>query len=105
MSAFLELASEAARNVSTVYVETSSGGEEQALKLIFLLSGPVYFAVMYARYRNKGARHRHEDETEASITNVTGSDQHVRRITGTSNSSLSGANDSQVRGARNEGFM
>ena len=104
MSAFLELVAQA-HDVSTMYVEGSSGGEEQAFKLIFLLSGPVYFAIMYARYRNKGARHSHENETEAAITNVTGSDNRVRRITGTSNPSLSGANESQIRGARNSGFM
>ncbi len=89
---------DAAQIAASIYVEEGDG---QWLKLIFLLSGPAYFMFMYARYRNKGARHYHEKETEAQITNLTGDDRKVRRITGTSSSSLSGANAHKVRGSRN----
>lgn len=91
-----------AHDVVAAYYSSSSGdGEGQWLKLVFMLSGPAFYFVMWARYRNASARHDHEHETEAQITQLTGNDQKIKRITGTSSSSLSGANDSSVRGARN----
>jgi hypothetical protein len=91
-----------AHDVLAAYYATSSGdGEGQWLKLIFMLSGPAFYFVMWSRYRNAKARHQHERETEAQITQLTGNDVKIKRITGTSSSSLSGANDRAVRGARN----
>jgi hypothetical protein len=35
---------------------------------IFLLAGFIYFFAMFARYRNSGARHKHELETKKKMT-------------------------------------
>lgn len=100
MSILVEAAG-AANDVLAAYSSSSSEGEGQWLKLVFMLSGPAFYFVMWSRYRNAKARHKHERETEAQITGLTGNDQKIKRITGTSSSSLSGANDNSVRGARN----
>lgn len=67
---------------------------------VFLLSGLVYFLFIYLRYRNTNARHKHEKETKASMNNVRKSDRLVKRLTGLTNSKMSGANNLSV-GKRN----
>lgn len=83
------------------YATTSTSSDGDWLKLLPLLSGPAYFAFMYARYRNKDKRHHHENETSAHLVDVTGSDEKFKRITGTSASRVSGENSRSVRAARN----
>jgi len=83
------------------YTSTSSTSDGDWLKLLPLLSGPAYFAFMYARYRNRDKRHHHENETSAQIVDVTGTDDKFKRITGTSASRVSGENSRSVRAARN----
>src|SRR5699024_5260185 len=36
---------------------------------VFLLAGPLYYGLMYMKYRNKKARHYHEIETKRKIFN------------------------------------
>lgn len=67
--------------------------------LFFL--GPIYYAIMYARYRNAKARHSHEKETSVEIANLQSYDQKVKTLRGISNPSLSGSNHTSVRGNRN----
>ncbi len=63
---------------------------------IFLLSGFIYFAIMYAKYRNKGARHSHETETKTNMTNLQQKDVFVKKKTRLSNSTMEGANNKSV---------
>lgn len=74
----------------------SSGG---AFGLIFLLSGFGFYAYVYFRYRNVSQRHHYETETEATKLNVQTVDEKVRTLTGLSNSSMQGANNTAVQGA------
>lgn len=101
MFEFMELTTVVADLSSTINVSGDGESASGIIKIMLLLSGPAYFAFMYARYRNKGARHMHERETEAEVTNLTGDDQKVKRITGTSSAYMAGANQDKVRGARN----
>ena len=65
---------------------------------LFLLSGFIYFGIMYSRYRNSGARHKHETETKTNMTNLRKYDNLVTRRRRLSNSSMEGANNKRVSG-------
>lgn len=72
------------------------------IKWLLLLPGIVFFGIMYARYRNAGARHTYESETMHQMSNIKGYDnfmEHRRRlrsstIEGMNNTSLKGTNTS-----------
>lgn len=66
---------------------------------IFLLTGIVYYLLMYSKYRNKAARHMHEAETKKTIRNIFKIDDKIKRLTGLSNSRMKGANNEKVAGA------
>lgn len=65
-------------------------------RYIFLLSGIIYYIVIYARYRNQGARHYHEKETKREMTNIQQKDILLRRKNHLSNSRMTGANNNSV---------
>lgn len=65
---------------------------------LFLLSGFVYFIVMYMRYRNSNARHHHEKETKTKMFNLRKLDNLIKRQKGLSNSRMTGANNTKVSG-------
>ena len=72
------------------------------IKWLLLLPGIVFFGIMYARYRNAGARHTYEKETIHQMSDIKGYDnfmEHRRRlrsstIEGMNNTSLKGTNTS-----------
>ncbi len=66
----------------------------------FILLGFIFFAIMYARYRNKDARHKHEEETPSQKNNIKGYDNYVKRRTGLSNSRINGANNTSIIGQK-----
>jgi transcription elongation factor Elf1 len=66
------------------------------VSLLFSLSGIGFYLYFYAQYRNKGARHAHETETKASISNVRKVDNLLRRLTKLSSSRMNGANNLSV---------
>ena len=37
---------------------------------VFLLTGIAYYLIMYNKYRNKSARHKHEAETKKTMRNI-----------------------------------
>ena len=63
---------------------------------LFLLSGFIYFFIIFSKYRNGGARHKHELETKRSIDNLRKVDVLVKRRTGLTNSRMQGANNTSV---------
>jgi transcription elongation factor Elf1 len=67
--------------------------------LIFLTLGFIYYAWIYARYRNKGARHYHEKETKSTMSNLRKVDNFVTERTGLKNKKIAGANNTSVRGS------
>ena len=56
---------------------------------------------MFSRYRNQGARHKHELETKRKMSNVRAGDRLVKRKTGLTNARIQGANNTSVS---DEGF-
>lgn len=65
---------------------------------IFLAAGIIYFFVIYGKYRNKDARHRHELETRRKVTNLRQVDNFCQSRKRLSNSRMSGANNTYVDG-------
>ena len=82
--------------------EDDGSGGLVALGIAILFAGPIFYAIVYGRYRNKGARHYHESETPAQMNNLMVYDNFVRHEKGSSSSSISGANESKVTGALNQ---
>jgi len=72
--------------------------DAEALGLLGWLTGFVFFGIMYARYRNSGARHKHELETKKKMFNLIERDQFIRRKDRLSNSYMVGANNTRVGG-------
>lgn len=64
----------------------------------FLLSGFVYFFIMFAKYRNSGARHKYESETKTKMANLRKSDRFIQTKKGLTNSMMQGANNKNVSG-------
>lgn len=69
------------------------------LGLVFLLSGFVFYGVVFLRYRNVNKRHRHEVETSSTRVNLQQEDVLIRSMTGLRNAKMSGANNTAVSGA------
>lgn len=65
---------------------------------LFLLSGFIFFLVMYMRYRNSSARHHHEKETKTRMFNLRKIDNLIKRQKGLSNPKIAGANNKRVSG-------
>jgi len=66
---------------------------------VFLTAGFIFYGAMYARYRNKGARHHHEKETKAAMNNLRQRDTFVTKRTALKNARMSGANNTSVKGS------
>jgi DNA-directed RNA polymerase subunit RPC12/RpoP len=66
------------------------------ISFLFLLSGPVFYFAFYSKYRNKSARHTHENDTKATLVNMRQTDVLMKRLTGLSNARMSGANNLEV---------
>lgn len=69
---------------------------------IFLSAGIIFFFIMYARYRNSGARHTYETETEKEVTNLREVDTYIKRRTGLTNHYIDGANNTSVDGTTSQ---
>ena len=68
---------------------------------LFLLSGVLYFLIIYGKYRNSEARHNHEKDTKTNMSNLVKSDKLVRREKRLSDSKIKGANNTMVNGSLN----
>lgn len=65
---------------------------------LFLLSGIIFFIIMFIRYRNFNARHTYEKETKTNITNLKKVDNFIQSKKGVTNSTMTGANNKRVDG-------
>ena len=72
---------------------------ENDFSWLLLTLGFIYYAVIYARYRNKGARHFHEKETKATCSNLRKKDTFVTKRTKLRSATMKGANNKSVRGS------
>ena len=94
ISAFVELLGLLAAIV-TIYKIL---GDDSSWPWLFLLSGFIYFFVIYNKYRNTGARHSHETETKSNMKNLRSVDEFVKHKTHLSNSTMDKANNKKVSG-------
>lgn len=87
---------------ATDLVLAASGSDDDGgwFPYLFLLSGVGFYTLMFIRYRNVHQRHKHESETRATMHDVRAQDHFVRSLRGASNSRMSEANHTSVRGAR-----
>ncbi|QYH36342.1 hypothetical protein [Salinibacterium sp. M195] len=83
---------------------SSSDEGSRGFGLVFLLSGFIFYAAIYLRYRNVDKRHKHESETESAMFNMQETNDFVVSKTGLTNSKIAGANNNVVRGARRKFF-
>ncbi|MDR0795672.1 MAG: hypothetical protein LBE79_06425, partial [Tannerella sp.] len=77
----------------------NDNGEQEHWGAFVLLAGFIYYYFIYNKYRNAGARHFHEKETKANITNVRTKDVFVKERYRLTSSSIEGANNTSVRGS------
>lgn len=84
--------------IITMLVLLGASDEESGAILLLLAGGFVYYGIMYARYRNSGARHFHEVETKKEISNLRKVDTFLKQQKGLSNSEIEGRNEKKVRG-------
>lgn len=92
-------------HASAVWVAAGSSDDEGGnFGLVFLLSGFIFYAVIYFKYRNVDKRHKHESETEATLHNMEAHDQFLEKRTGLSQREMAGANNNDVRGAQRKFF-
>ncbi len=94
----LELAHHLAGIVQASADDSSDGGTN-GLAYLFLLSGFLFYGLMYTRYRNVDKRHHHESETKAHLADVQAVDTFQRSLTDLRNSRMRGANNTSVRGS------
>lgn len=92
--------------VQSSLLAASSSSEEDGggFGLLFLASGFIFYAAIYIRYRNVDKRHKHESETQAAVLNMQQQDEFVKSRKGLSNRRMTGANNTEVRGARRKLF-
>lgn len=91
--------------IVTIFFSSGSSSDDDSSPWFFLLAGFIFFAVMYARYRNQGARHKHEAETKTNLTNLRKVDQFVKSEKGLSSSTMDNANNKKVSGVANKDFI
>lgn len=90
--------------VTQVLAESGSSDDGGSIAFLVLLAGPLFYGLIYLRYRNTDKRHKHEAETEASLHNLREDDRYHRALRGVSNSKMQGANNHEVSGARRKLF-
>ena len=84
--------------IAMLFAQSTIADDDSSWPWIFLLSGIIYFAIIYAKYRNTGARHSHESETNAEMKNIREVDNFIKKEKGLSNSTMNGANNKRVSG-------
>ncbi len=89
--------------IAAIVIGNSSNDEDWPW--IFLLAGFVYFAIIYGKYRNKGARHSHEKETKTDLTNLRKVDNFVKHEKGLRDSSMKNANNKRVAGVAKKSYI
>lgn len=72
---------------------------------IFLAAGFIYYGIIYGKYRNQNARHKHEVETVHEVKDLREVDEKLQTRRRLSNSRIQGANNTSVEGSSNSSGM
>jgi len=81
---------------------TDSDDDPSMAFLLLLASGFVYYFIIYAKYRNKNARHTYENETKNEISNLEKKDELIERRKGLKSSVIRDRNDSKIEGEKKQ---
>ena len=65
---------------------------------LFILSGFIYFIVIFVKYRNSNARHKYETDTKTNVMNLQTVDNFIETRKGLTNAKISGVNNTSVTG-------
>lgn len=71
-------------------------GNDNDWAYLFLTSGFIYYGIIYFKYRNTGARHKHELETKTNMFNLRKYDKFVRKRVKLTNSKMSDSNNNEI---------
>lgn len=82
--------------------ENGDSDASAAAPLVLLLSGFIFYALMYSRYRNADKRHSHESETTATMANLVATDTFIKKRRGMTNAKMHGSNHTRIEGALNQ---
>ena len=91
--------------ILALFLGSSMVGWDKKERWLLLLPGVVFFAIMYMRYRNSGARHTYENETERSLSNVLAADEFIEHREGLRNARIEGANNTDLHGTGGGGSI
>ena len=72
---------------------------------IFLAAGFIYYGIIYGKYRNQNARHKHEVETVHEMGDLRKVDEKLQTRRRLSNSRIVGANNTSIEGSSNSTSM
>lgn len=72
--------------------------------LLLLLSGPIFFGLIYSRYRNRKEVHRYEEETDIEVNSLEKQDSYIKTLKGLKRSQIKDRNDS-TREIDEKGFL
>ena len=87
--------------LAPIIAASSDSSEIAAAPLILVLAGVIFYATIYARYRNADKRHSHETETSTTVANLLMRDNYLRHMKRLSYARMRGANHQQIEGAQN----
>jgi len=83
--------------VSVVVIMFYLGFDEESFAGLILFGlGPLFFWLVYSKYRNQDARFEHESSADARMGNLQTSDDFVESIEGTTREETTGRNDDVV---------
>lgn len=77
---------------------SGSDDDDSSIFLAILAGGFIFYGIMYARYRNKSARHTYEKETKKNIDNLEKVDDLISHKTRLRNATIQNRNDSKLEG-------
>lgn len=82
-----------------LFASSSSDSNGGIFPLLFLLSGFVFYGVMYRKYRNVDKRFHYETSTKSEKLNMEQADELIESLTGLRSAHIQGANNDSVAGA------
>ena len=91
VSSIIQILSTIAALLSLGFID--EGGE---YGLILLAAGVLYYLYVYGKYRNTGARFKHEEDTKTVMDNIKGSDVFVKRLKMLDSPKIAGVNNENV---------
>jgi hypothetical protein len=83
--------------IASDWNDSSQNQDPRLYVVLFLLMlGPIVYGVIYARYRNPGARYMYEQDTSVAIGEVKAADQYIGSERDSRNSVIPGANSGKL---------